>query len=347
VGSSAPAGHPDVRAVLVQLGELAKADFQPVHAVLHWMLVGPWAGRKRLVARLGREANDPIDELINAAHAYAASSTPSLVGFLNWFDAGDGELKREAGRSDGLVRVMTVHGSKGLQAPIVILADATGNPSASERIAALDRPDEPIGGGEPRRVPMPLAKEELGRIAEAAAVAAKAEGGALAPALCRHDAGGGSACSSAARWASGKGARAGKLVRAAGELSGRGLAGRPVWGGSATMAMPPSPSGRPKRAVRHGGSAARWATAPRRGTVPPRRWRPRRWVRIGCRSAVPAGANRAEAARRGTLIHALLERLPDVAPERRDDVAARWLERQAAIWTMARAMTLRRPPCAW
>jgi ATP-dependent helicase/nuclease subunit A len=33
------------------------------------------------VARLGREANDPLDELINAAHAYAASATPSLAGF--------------------------------------------------------------------------------------------------------------------------------------------------------------------------------------------------------------------------------------------------------------------------
>ena len=83
------------------------------------------------MARLGREANDPIDELLYAAHAYASSDTPSIVGFLAWFDAGDGELKREAGKADGLVRVMTVHGSKGLQAPIVILADATGNPDSS------------------------------------------------------------------------------------------------------------------------------------------------------------------------------------------------------------------------
>jgi ATP-dependent helicase/nuclease subunit A len=168
------------RAVLAQLVELlGRAEIQPVQALLHWMLVGPWQGRKRLVARLGREANDPINELINAAHAYATSATPSLVGFLTWFEAGDGELKREAGRSDGLVRVMTVHGSKGLQAPIVILADATGNPEAGRGGSiALTDPMSEIGGGEPRRIPMPpLGKEErLGRIAEAQAVAAKAEG---------------------------------------------------------------------------------------------------------------------------------------------------------------------------
>jgi ATP-dependent helicase/nuclease subunit A len=144
------------------LGELlGKAEICPVQAVLHWMLVGPWQGRKRLVARLGHEANDPIDELINAAHAYAASSTPSLVGFLNWFEAGDGELKREAGRADGLVRVMTVHGSKGLQAPIVILADATGNRGGARWRLSLTDPMSLIGSDEPRRVPMPpLSREE-------------------------------------------------------------------------------------------------------------------------------------------------------------------------------------------
>jgi hypothetical protein len=51
---------------------LRAADFEPPQALLHWLLVGPWHGRRKLVARLGREANDPIDELLNAALAYAA-----------------------------------------------------------------------------------------------------------------------------------------------------------------------------------------------------------------------------------------------------------------------------------
>ena len=116
---------------------LALADRTSPQALLHWMLLGPWQGRKALVARLGGEANDPIDELLNAAGAFAGAGTPSLHGFLQWFDAGEGELKREQGRAGDQVRVMTVHGAKGLQAPIVILADAVDDPDASPPRGAL------------------------------------------------------------------------------------------------------------------------------------------------------------------------------------------------------------------
>ena len=170
--------HPDVGAVLERLGQLlARADYDPVQVLLHWILVGPWQGRARLVARLGREAGDPIDELLNATYAFASTSTPSLAGFIQWFEAGTSDLKREAGRSDGLVRVMTVHGSKGLQAPIVILADATGNPD-NARGGALVVPDDALdGSATPRMVPLPrLRKEEcLGPIATAKAKAEKAD----------------------------------------------------------------------------------------------------------------------------------------------------------------------------
>ena len=173
--------HPDVAELLTRLGDLlARADYDPVQALLHWILVGPWRGRARLVARLGREAGDPIDELLNAAHAFASTATPSLAGFLQWFEAGTSELKREAGRSDGLVRVMTVHGSKGLQAPIVILADATGDPDAG-RGGALSVPDPAhalFGGeGEAPTVPLPPLRksEKVGLVAEAEARAQKAE----------------------------------------------------------------------------------------------------------------------------------------------------------------------------
>ncbi|MGB3739622.1 MAG: UvrD-helicase domain-containing protein, partial [Pontixanthobacter sp.] len=126
------------------------ADYEPPQSLLHWMLNGPWQGRRALTARLGQEANDPINELLNAAQAFASAHTPSLQGFIQWFDAGDGELKREAGASEGLVRVMTVHGSKGLQAPIVILADATGNPDTSP-VRGLNL----IEGESERAIPVP------------------------------------------------------------------------------------------------------------------------------------------------------------------------------------------------
>ncbi|MFC4256003.1 double-strand break repair helicase AddA [Altererythrobacter xixiisoli] len=154
--------HPDVQALRLLLDPLlARADYEPVQALLHWLLIGPWQGRRQLVARLGREANDPIDELLNAAHAYASAHTPSLQGFIQWFDAGEGELKREPGSSPDLVRVMTVHGSKGLQAPIVILADAAGNPDTSPT-RGLTLPD-----GE-RSIPLPNLRktEKIGPIRE-------------------------------------------------------------------------------------------------------------------------------------------------------------------------------------
>jgi ATP-dependent helicase/nuclease subunit A len=83
-------------------------------------------GRERLLARLGREAADPVNELLELALAYERAAVPSLEGFLAWAGAGSVEIKRDleqAVRNE--VRVMTVHGAKGLQAPIVILPDTT------------------------------------------------------------------------------------------------------------------------------------------------------------------------------------------------------------------------------
>ena len=85
--------------------------------------------RERLVARLGPEAEDGIDELLSQALSYESSETPSLTGFLVWLTADDVEVKRQPGSAgehgDGLIRVMTVHGSKGLESPIVIMPDAS------------------------------------------------------------------------------------------------------------------------------------------------------------------------------------------------------------------------------
>ncbi|MEL6531317.1 MAG: UvrD-helicase domain-containing protein, partial [Pseudomonadota bacterium] len=49
---------------------LARADFETPQSLLAWLLTGPWQGRSKIISRLGREANDPIDELVNAAFAY-------------------------------------------------------------------------------------------------------------------------------------------------------------------------------------------------------------------------------------------------------------------------------------
>jgi ATP-dependent helicase/nuclease subunit A len=85
----------------------------------------PRAGRARMLARLGPDAGDPLDELLNAALEHEKLNPPSLQGFVHWLRQGGAEIKREAEAAGDVVRIMTVHGAKGLQAPIVILPDTT------------------------------------------------------------------------------------------------------------------------------------------------------------------------------------------------------------------------------
>ncbi len=97
--------------------------------------LGPEQGRRKLLERLGREASDPIDELLARALQYQGAEAGSLQGFLRWFEEGGGEIKRDldANRRPE-VRILTVHASKGLQAPIVYLPDTTRVPRDGERI---------------------------------------------------------------------------------------------------------------------------------------------------------------------------------------------------------------------
>ena len=95
-------------------------------------------GRLRLVARLGQEAEDAIDELLTQALAYEAAEVPSITGFLCWLDAGDVQVKRQMETDGGQIRVMTVHGAKGLEAPVVILPDtADQNTRDRDEVIAL------------------------------------------------------------------------------------------------------------------------------------------------------------------------------------------------------------------
>jgi ATP-dependent helicase/nuclease subunit A len=110
------------------LGLLSAADNITPYAFLENVLSGPMQGRRKLLVRLGEEARDPIDELLNAALLFEREGTASLQVFLDWFDRGETEVVRDAGAAGDAVRVMTVHGAKGLQAPLVILADACADP---------------------------------------------------------------------------------------------------------------------------------------------------------------------------------------------------------------------------
>lgn len=82
-------------------------------------------GRYLMTQRMGMEVEDAIDEFMSLTLSYEKENIPTLQGFINRMEETDIEIKREVDRADvDAVRLMTVHHSKGLQAPIVFLADA-------------------------------------------------------------------------------------------------------------------------------------------------------------------------------------------------------------------------------
>ncbi|SEH52145.1 double-strand break repair helicase AddA [Magnetospirillum fulvum] len=102
-------------------------------------ILGPLGGRRALLARLGQEAEDAIDEFVALALAFEWAHPPSLQGFLHWLEASQPEIKRDLEQSGrDAVRIMTVHGAKGLQAPIVILPDTLQVPTRSGRLLWLE-----------------------------------------------------------------------------------------------------------------------------------------------------------------------------------------------------------------
>ena len=92
-------------------------------------LLGAGGARRRFLGRLGVEANDALDEFLNLALDYERRDTPSLQGFVAWLRDAQTEVKRDMEIARDEVRVMTVHGAKGLEAPIVILADTMTPPT--------------------------------------------------------------------------------------------------------------------------------------------------------------------------------------------------------------------------
>lgn len=100
-------------------------------------------GRKKLISRLGVEADDPLNEFLDLALQYERSHAPSLEGFLAWLETGETEVKRDLEQGDqNAVRVMTVHGAKGLQAPIVFMPDTLQSPTMGAKLFWPRDPDD-------------------------------------------------------------------------------------------------------------------------------------------------------------------------------------------------------------
>ncbi|GIQ76072.1 double-strand break repair helicase AddA [Bradyrhizobium sp. RD5-C2] len=104
-----------------------------------WLLGGD-GGRARILRRLGHEANDALDEFLELALGYERKAPASLQGFIAWLRAADTEVKRDMEISRDEVRVMTVHGAKGLEASVVFLVDTTTSPSDTQRLRLVHLP---------------------------------------------------------------------------------------------------------------------------------------------------------------------------------------------------------------
>lgn len=111
------------RSAVQRARAIAKRD-GPVSFFSHILEADMPSGRSALYARLSRSARDAVDELLRQALQFENANPRSLRSFVHWFENNAGEIKREMERGSGAVRVMTVHGAKGLESNIVFLLDA-------------------------------------------------------------------------------------------------------------------------------------------------------------------------------------------------------------------------------
>jgi ATP-dependent helicase/nuclease subunit A len=321
---------------------LRRADFTTPYVFLEELLTGKRAnedgGRCKLIRRLGQEARDPIDELLGAALEFERVSIPSLQRFLDWFDRGEVEIKRDPSEPLDAVRVMTVHGAKGLQAPLVILADATVDPNAQpQRDLKLTieegheipifRPRKEQQSGPLAEVVQSAAARDLAehwRLFYVAATRAEERleiAGSLGP-----KSGG---VPSANSWY----AVADTALAALDSIEQDGEGARRSFGG--TRPAPPVKAKAENKFVAAKIDLPAWARQPAPIEArPPRPLAPSSVGEDDVADPPPSATTRA-AAERGRLIHALFERLPAVAADRRAAAADRWLGTVGAVADVA------------
>jgi len=131
-------------------------------------------GRCALIERLGGEVADPLDEFLRLAQDFEREHPPSLQGFLHWIGSGRAEIKRDMEQGRNEVRLMTVHGAKGLEAPIIFLPDTNQLPKGGDSLLEIPpagpnaNPDLPLlvwrGNSKTREVgPLAAARDAVDR----------------------------------------------------------------------------------------------------------------------------------------------------------------------------------------
>ena len=330
--------RPEFAAARELLGSLlAMADYSTPHRFLEAILSGPIEGRRKLYSRLGQAARDPVEELLTSALEYEKAEAASLDRFLAWFNRGEVEIKRDPSAPANAVRVMTVHGAKGLEAPVVLLADATADPARLGGPArTIDFPLPGIG-----KAPL-LRPRKAGRVSPFDVLIAAEEAAdleehwrllyvALTRASERLVIAGLDTCNS--RGELPENCWYGPVARAL-ESIGAKRSPHAAWGEVLTYrGRVPVSAARAKRAPPAIAAAMipDWARRPAPPEArPPRPLAPSAIVEDSLPSA-PPGPSQLAAARRGILLHRLFERLPDVDPSLRRDAALHWLERSSGI----------------
>jgi ATP-dependent helicase/nuclease subunit A len=312
-----------------------------------WLLGGD-GGRQRILRRLGHEANDALDEFLELALNYERKAPASLQGFMAWLRAADTEVKRDMEISRDEVRVMTVHGAKGLEAGAVFLVDTTSSPSDTQRLRLIHLPtgnggevvvwagrkaDDPAAVASAREGMLEETEDEYRRLLYVAMtraadrlIVAGCKPGNMNNVrnLCWYD-----------------------LVRRG--LAGSGLQEQTIETSDGPIKRYSQPEDTKPAA---GAPAARTTSTPIELPA---------WLRTAVSLDAPSGgplrpsdnggaghrvmsgeaiASRARAIQRGTLVHRLLQSLPDLAAERRRSAALTYLTRNAADWSEAERASL-------
>jgi ATP-dependent helicase/nuclease subunit A len=310
-----------------------------------WLLGGD-GGRARILRRLGHEANDALDEFLELALNYERKAPASLQGFMAWLRAADTEVKRDMEISRNEVRVMTVHGAKGLEASVVFLVDTTTSPSDTQRLKLINLPQGNAGPHAPGVVVW------AGRKAEDPASVVAARAAMIADTEDEYR-----------RLLYVAMTRAADRLIVGGCLPGNMNTVRKMsWYDLITKGLARSdlqvqeletPDGKVTRyllAEDTASSTGSAATAPAAAPIALPTWlltpaQPERSTDSALRPSEPANddshrlrtgesiAQRAHAMQRGTLVHRLLQSLPDIAVASRRDAALAYLARNADGWS--------------
>ena len=310
-----------------------------------WLLGGD-GGRARILRRLGHEANDALDEFLELALNYERKAPASLQGFMAWLRTADLEVKRDMEISRDEVRVMTVHGAKGLEASVVFLVDTTTSPSDTQRLKLINLPQ---GNADPHA---PGVVVWAGRKAEDPPAVVAARAAMLGDTEDEYRRLLYVAMTRAADRLIVGGCLPGNM-RSVRPLSWYDLITKGLAGSDLQLQEIETAIGRVKRYTRAeetAPSAAAAAAPPPPAPLVRPNWlltpaQPEISPESLLRPSDPADSERhpvrtaesltqrARALQRGTLVHRLLQSLPDIAAERRREAALACLARNADGWT--------------